>query len=342
MIQLIPVVIGQLLHHRLTVTEQTSLQQVFGSLWPLISDEAKRRSDKIRYKTGDRTEPANAVNPVLRAILRAQRSFFADATTTNDIYHNTVGQLLRTDRDAIARKLAAHWRRQRNGAAAAADNEMLEPSQRILKIAAILIHEQMMQKEQRKRPKMEIVKKDQAAAAAAMLHLELEAAAATNEVKDSSMQRRRRRGKRDVLDVLGELSASELSALNALIGDEDIYDDDMDEADAADNNNGRANDNDMFGMSADSFNKRNTADYQDYAFDVTAADDGDDLLRRMYGTVDDDYDGSVSELFQLATTHNLRRQRDNDYLKDDGDYFKDFLKDSILTSDAGDDDEDDY
>lgn len=296
MVQLIPVIIRQLQRGRVPVKVQANLRKVFGNLWKLIVDEALRRRQKNAAKNMKSAFLA-PMNPVLRSIIRAQRDY---RPVTNDIYHNTVAQL---HRNAIAFKLNGQY------------NQPSELSQRILKVAAMLIQQSLQQNNagQRQKPATDYTQEVQEPFGA-VLHL------AFPDNIDSA-KTRHKRVKRNVLNDLGDINDDQRTALQALIGDDDEENyDDLEIANKVSGDDGVA------------ASRQSNADYADYAFDVTAVgDDGDELLRQMYGAPEyNDYDGNISELFNLAASHSWRKQRNSDYLKANNEMFREFVNNGEL------------
>lgn len=303
MVQLIPVIIRQLQRGRVPVPIQATLRKVFGNLWKLIVDEALRRRQKTAAKDM-KTLFTTPMNPILRSIIRAQREY---RPVTNDIHHNTVAQLQRNTNAAIAFKLSGQYK------------QPSERSQRILKVAAMLIQQNLQQGDagqQHIASTADMHGVQEAEPFGAVLHL------AFPENVDGA-KTRHKRVKRKVLNDLADINEDQRTALQALIGDDEENYNDME------NGNGYVVSGD------DAVSRQSNADYADYAFDVTAVgDDGDEMLRQMYGATDfNDYDGSISELFNLAASHSLRKQRNSDYLKANNEMFKDFVKKSELNND---------
>lgn len=300
MVQLIPVIIRQLQRGRVPDTVQATLRKVFGNLWKLIVDEALRRRQKNAAKDM-KSAFMTPMNPVLRSIIRSQREY---RPVTNDIYHNTVAQLQRNANAAIAFKLNGQYKRP------------AELSQRILKVAAMLIQQSLQQGnavQQEYTSTDDIKELQEVEPFGAFLHLEFP------ENIDNA-KTRHKRVKRNVLNDLSDFNEDQRVALQALIGDDDNENYDDDDAEIGNS----------FGVSGDdgdAVSRQANADYTDYAFDVTAVgDDGDQMLRQMYGAPDyNDYGGSISELFNLAARHSLRKQRNSDYLKANNEMFKDFV-----------------
>lgn len=300
MVQLIPVIIRQLQRGRIPVNVQATLRKVFGTLWKLIVDEALRRRHKNAAKDMKSAFPT-PMNPVLRSIIRAQRDY---RPITNDIYHNTVAQLQRKANAAIALKLNEQWK------------QPSELPQRILKVAAMLIQQSLQHEnagQQQKPSTVNIEEVQEAEPFGAILHL-----AFPGNIDGAKM--RHKRVRRNVLHDLSDINEEQRNALQALIGNDN--DENYDEDDLP-IENGIA----VSGDDGDAISRQSKADYADYAFDVTAVgDDGDEMLRQMYGAPDyNDYDGSISELFNLAASHNLRKQRNSDYLKANNEMFKEFV-----------------
>lgn len=302
MVQLIPVIIRQLHRGRIPARVQATLCKVFGNLWKLIVDEALRRRQKNAAKDM-KTAFTTPMNPVLRSIIRAQRAY---RPVMNDIYHNTVAQLQRNANAAIALKLNGQYK------------QPSELSQRILKVAALLIQQSLQQGnagEPEKSSTDDLEEFQAAEPFGAVLHLAFPR-------NIDGAKARHKRVKRNVLYDLGDFNEDQRTALEALFSNDD--DDENYDEDDVQIENGFV----VSGGDSDAISEQTNADYADYAFDVTAVgDDGDEMLRQMYGTPDyNDYDGSISELFNLAASHNIRKQRNSDYLKANNKMFKDFVK----------------
>lgn len=120
-VQLIPVIIEQLKQGHVTEVERLALEKIFGDLWPVISNEAKRPKSE-------------EMNPLLRTILRSEEVKLTKRDITqqidNDIYKNSVRRVYRGD-DSKA---------QRPYIAMDDDRRLLSPSERLLRMVAAIVH----------------------------------------------------------------------------------------------------------------------------------------------------------------------------------------------------------
>lgn len=308
MLQLIPVIIGELQARRIDDADQQMLHSVFGSLWQLMVDEAERRQrrraarsmDGSSSREDERQQPP--IDPVLKSILRAQRDHEVmqeQAYIRNSLVRGSSGSI---DEHGMSAKLAKLWNEQ---------NGNVEPSQRILKLAAVLIHEQMMRRQSREQRKSlrrhanAVAARAAAAAAAASSSEETddeEETAAVLRVRMASGARHKRA--LDVMDVQGNDADYNYVDDSETMPDGDVMDMFEDVAEHGDSENG--------GMS----------DGDDAKLDPTLLalrSDDEQLLRQMHGSAaqHDRYDGSVTELFNLAARHRMRKQRNREYLRDD-------------------------
>lgn len=278
-IQLIPLIIDQIKLNRITKPEYQILRHVFGSLFHLIVEESHRRTN----------EP---MNPVLQSLLSAQK--YRVHRFTNDIHKNTMDTIMEKydidDNDKIAMKLAMHI------------NRKLSPSQRILTAAALLIHENGRKSQDNRLEPTNNEKTKRVGQSPPTRDDHSEKALLSLELLQANGSKRSKRS-----TVFDSLSDEQMKVLQELIDNDDKEYSDEYYDQLADLNSKRTDDID-------------TVTYQDYAFDVTAmeADDDDEFLRSMYGNrQSNDYSeyGTISELLQLAAKHNLRKQRNSDYLK---------------------------
>lgn len=303
MLQLIPVIIGELQQRRIDDSEQTVLRTVFGSLWELMVEEADRRQRKraarsMAVDSGSREDLNEAqpqrhqstIDPVLKSILRAQRDHELMQEPPY-IRHTGLAAtaVSGADEHGMAAKLAKLWNEQ---------NGNVEPSQRILKLAAVLIHEQVQRKQSRAQRK---ASRRQAAAAAA-----------TSSEEELLRVRpvRHRRAAAAVVAGAEETDSNEIEG-----NDEDYSYGDEEQSPAA------TVDADVLDMFEDDNGQRGYTAESDDLDPALLALRGDDeqLLRQMYGTAapnDSRYGGSVKELFTLAAEHRLRKQQNRDYLRD--------------------------
>jgi hypothetical protein len=126
-LQLIPLIIEQLKCNQVTPADQEMLEQTFGDLWPLMADEATRKTN----------EPMNVL---LKSLLLSKEVRFAkrDITKsiTNDVRNNEIQQVYQP----VARsKMRIVF-----------DEQKQSPAERILKMAAAIIHKFEVQKEHRR------------------------------------------------------------------------------------------------------------------------------------------------------------------------------------------------
>jgi hypothetical protein len=123
-LQLIPRIIEQLRHDQVTPADRITLEQIFGDLWPLITDEAVRKSDE---------EPMNALlKPLLMSneVRLAKRDIVR--SLTNDFYSNDVQRVYQP---AARSKMRIMF-----------DDPSLSPAERVLKMAAAVIHKYEVQR----------------------------------------------------------------------------------------------------------------------------------------------------------------------------------------------------
>lgn len=342
MLQLIPIIIGELQFRRIASSDEVMLRNVFGSLWPMMVEEADRRRERRRaarsmtntdstaahptapvhpHRHHHQQQPQQRwppIDPVLKSILRAQRDHdYAElsreqafARSQNNLLSGAVG----ANEHSMAAKLAKLWTEQ---------NGNVEPSQRILKLAAVLIHEQMVRRQKRAQRKS-LRRRANAVAAARDAAAAVRAApatpSATPAVENTSVFQVRRTGAAAVRSKRSTATAT-ATAGGALVmdsNDVEIFDEDYsydemlpdDEAlmfeDVGENYRQIVN--------ADVDADQDVADEESAALDPTLValrSDDVQLLRQMYGVAEpqDRSAGSVTELFKLADRHRELKRR---------------------------------
>lgn len=121
MIQLIPVIIGQLKQGHVSKSEEVALERIFGNLWPLLVVEARRVE-------GDE------MNPLLKTILQSEEVRLSKRDITkqigNDIFKNSVRRVYRGEDDKAAKPYIS----------LDDDRKFLSPSQRLLNMVAAIVH----------------------------------------------------------------------------------------------------------------------------------------------------------------------------------------------------------
>lgn len=354
MLHLMPVVIKELLLDNVDVADKTTLKTIFGNLWPLIIKEANRQRHKITKLENVMALP---MHPIMRLLLRAERNLFnsqQEIHRNNDIKHNTLKQLATNEYDKITMKLAKHWMNKKNE---------VSPAERILKLAAILIRQHLLKDPKRQQHKSlynninnehNTVKRDSPKDLnnGLLLHFRNKSLKSEN---DKLSIEGRPRNKREVLMYMDSISEENWQPENNLVstvGDHETAKLKKRTSIQKDKNEDKVRDeklknkklkNKIVGDAEEyyEFASYETEDdeYKDYAFDISGYDD-DELLRQMYGApTSSDYEGSISELLQLAAKHNKRRQRNSEYLKTNHNKFKTFVSASLLnTENQGGDD----
>lgn len=295
-LQLIPVIIDQAEDRRISETDQAALAKVYGPIWKLITDEADRRRNRKR-------EPHTLMDGVLRAILRAQE---------NKKYSNQHALNRRSSADSATSKgfepfashLAINWDKK---------NRKVEPSQRILRMAAVLIQEQQLDRQIEmlvNRPRKlsrRLAKMLREVKLQRRLVKEKEAIAAAKPILFHKRQRRSIDGLDD------ELNGDQMQMLRSLMstGSDEEYDYDYEN----DNDLGDGEQVDEPQREMEEEEDDNSSDYDGYALDMTQVmvEDDDALLRRMYGAPRPmpKKQISVLELFRLAAQHQRRAERDS-------------------------------
>lgn len=298
-LRLIPMIITQEELHQIGETDRMALAKVYGSIWPLIVDEAERR----RTRRSERTE----MDSVLRSILKAQqvRKYGDKHAVNRRSSSSSSAGAWAMGVEPFSSQLAANWDEM---------NVHVEPSQRILKMAAVLIQEQKAERQRANKRPRQVSKKlikamREAAKVQRRMRAEIAAMATRQPVAMAPRTKRSLSGDDGSLEE--DLNDGQISMLRSLMGDdgEDDYDDysdnyleELEEQQQVD---------EPHRQTADP-----TEDYDDYAFDMTHAlvEDDDALLRRMYGTPRRSHknDGSILELFKLAAKHRRRAERNSD------------------------------
>jgi hypothetical protein len=120
-VQLIPVIIEQLRQGHVTDDEKLALEKIFGDLWQVILDEAKRQKN-------------DEMNPLLRTILQSEEVKLTKRDIKqqidNDIYKNSIRRVYRGDDSKTQRPYIAMDDERR----------ILSPSERLLRMIAAIVH----------------------------------------------------------------------------------------------------------------------------------------------------------------------------------------------------------
>lgn len=331
MLQLIPVIIGELQFRRISSSDQAMLHSIFGSLWPLMVEEADRRRERRRAARSMTVADSTTSNPtlqlhhqhihqqqqhwppidpVLKSILRAQRDHDYAELSREQAYvrsqNSIVSGAAGADEHSMAAKLAKLWTEQ---------NGNVEPSQRILKLAAILIHEQMVRRQKRAQRKSlrrhaNAVAAREAAAAAAIA--EAASVLRVQRAGDAAAMRRKRAAADIIDDTDNDADYSYDDLSDDSVDDEGaaMYEDVAEKGRTIISANavieGDAEDDD-----ADDDSDANSADLDPTL--VALRSDDRQLLRHMYGVTvpQKRFGGSVTELFNLAARHRELNDRRN-------------------------------
>lgn len=315
MLQLIPVIISELQQRHIEEDDQRMLRAIFGSLWDLIVEEAQRRQRKRAARSHGahrhhQHTTTTTIDPVLKSILRAQRDHDQLNVNSNALLASGA-----VDEHGMAAKLAKLWNEQ--------NNYNVEPSQRILKLAAVLIHEQV----QRKQTRAQRRAMRRTAAAATLMAL------TESELTQQQQQQQLELSSGESLSLEEEAllepkwrlrnmrhkRATAAAASVAVVDEspEPIEGNDEDYA-YGDEENVAA---DVAAAAATESDGEMFEDGEEADIDPTLlALRGDDeqLLRHMHGSAalrDETNSGSVSELFALAAEHRRRQRQNRNYLR---------------------------
>lgn len=279
-LQLIPIIIYQMVGHQISNKDQAALIKVYGSLWPLIVKEA----DRLRSRSNQFIE----MDLVLKEVLRAQQVQTYGRQHALNRRSSTNG--LPNDQAPFASKLAANWDE---------SNVHVEPSQRILKMAAVLIREHDRKKQVQTDTETNFLSDQMIEIARQNRRLRLAMASFRPQVEHV---RKRRSLVAPLEDDLNNDQVIMLRSLLSNANDSDDYDDFVDEYNELDD------DRDMEPVAAQLRSDNN--EYDGYAFDMAQAlvEDDDALLRRLYGTSRQSNEGSIMELLKIAAQNRRRAE----------------------------------
>jgi hypothetical protein len=281
---------------RVTPAERATLEQIFGDLWPLITEEAVRNRDE---------EPMNAL---LKSLLMSNEVRLAKRdivrSLTNDYYSNDVQRVYQP---AARSKMRIVF-----------DDPSLSPAERVLKMAAAVIHKYEVKrvarrtKQRPRSPKFQKMSRQafQDLVPSAMrvkrehgirskiMHLIEDIREALEEQRKERQSQESRRDKR--FSVVQEAEKPTLKFMKALVNE--LNQSEEEEEDATD-----------YSIKSSFPIDFNGLDYfGDYAFDQGVPDDyEDDVDYLNIGQPSKFYEPSeepsVNELIKLAAVHRLRR-----------------------------------
>lgn len=324
MLELMPVIIGELRSHRIEPSERSMLHRVYGNLWPLMEAEAERRNRRRTATASDKRRPA--ADPVLKELLRAQRDrdwvqpehvfrrAAASAAGNANAHSSAALDGVAVDEQTMAAKLARLWTDQ---------NGNVEPSQRILKLAAIMIHEHMMRREHHRAQRRSLRRRTNAAVAAAREAAKIVKAdrseAAVLRVRVAS------RSKRAAIDIAEQTAGNTLDTATGAndrakaneVGDDADYEywdaEDESAAGGAASSSSSSHVKDMYDDAVERNAGGSDSDSLDPTLLALRGGNDEELLRQLYGPAptNSGNSGAVSELFHLAEQHRQRMMHKN-------------------------------